>query len=199
TVSLNATDASSGVASIFYRVDSGPWETYTGWFSLGDGRHAVEYYATDQAGNTEPAARRNISIDTMPPQSTITPTGTVGEDGWYTPHVTIWLNATDATSGVANLSYRIDNGSWASYAGPFALGEGRHQLEYYATDFAGHIEPLHTQTIRIDTTPPTTGFAPSGTPGDGGWYISSLTATLEAQDATSGLARVKYRVDNGSR
>src|SRR3989454_1103144 len=198
TVSLNATDASSGVASIFYRVDSGPWETYTGWFSLGDGRHAVEYYATDRAGNAEPAARRNISTDTMPPQSTITPTGTVGEDGWYISNVTISLNATDATSGVANLSYRIDTGSWASYAGPFALGEGRYQLEYYATDFAGHVEPLHTLAIRIDTTPPTTGFAPSGTPGDGGWYVSSVTVTLPAQDATSGVARVTYRVDNGS-
>src|SRR2546425_8253697 len=285
TVSLNATDASSGVASIFYRVDNGPWGTYSGSFSLADGPHDIEYYATDRAGNAEPATSRNISIDTMPPQSTITVTGTLGRGGWYisnvtislaatdatsgvasityrldsgswqtygipfsltdgrhtlqyfatdiagnveAPHsvriaidttppltmaelaghlgdhgwdpsdVTVSLNATDATSGVAHLSYRIDNGSWASYAGPFALGEGRHQLEYYATDFAGHIEPLHTLAIRIDTTPPTTGFAPSGTPGDGGWYVSSVTVTLPAQDATSGVARVTYRVDNGS-
>ena len=156
TVSLNATDASSGVASIFYRVDNGPWGTYSGSFSLADGPHDIEYYATDRAGNAEPAARRDISIDTMPPQSTITVTGTLGGDGWYISNVTISLAATDATSGVASITYRVDNGSWQIYGIPFSLTDGRHTLQYLATDIAGNVESTHSVSIAIDTTPPVT-------------------------------------------
>src|SRR5207245_2216953 len=183
TVSLNATDASSGVASIFDRVDNGPWETYSGSFSLADGRHVVEYYATDQAGNAEPAAQRDISIDTMPPQSTITLTGTVGEDGWYISNVTTSLAATDATSGVASITYRVDNGSWATYSGPFTLSDGRHVVQYGATDFAGLRESVHTATIDIDTLAPVTVGTLFGIHGDHSWFVSRVGVALNATDA----------------
>src|SRR3989442_4586665 len=198
TVSLNATDASSGVASIFYRVDSGPWETYTGWFSLGDGRHAVEYYATDQAGNAEPATSRNISIDTMPPQSTITLTGTLGEDGWCISNVTISLAATDATSGVASITYRVDNGSWATYSGPFTLSDGRHVVQFGATDVAGLRESVDTATIDIDTLAPVTVGTLSGVLGDHGWFVSDVSIALNATDSGSGVANLSFRLDGGT-
>jgi hypothetical protein len=51
---LNVTDATSGSASVKYRIDNGTWQTYTGMLSLtGAGTHTVEFYSTDAAGNQE--------------------------------------------------------------------------------------------------------------------------------------------------
>ncbi len=53
TVTLSATDASSGIAATFYWVDSGPMLTYSGQFKLTRGTHTVYYYSVDNAGNQE--------------------------------------------------------------------------------------------------------------------------------------------------
>jgi len=53
-VTLNATDATSGVDRTYFRVDGGPWQNYTGPIEIpGDVDHSVEYYSVDIAGNTE--------------------------------------------------------------------------------------------------------------------------------------------------
>ncbi|OGS43014.1 MAG: hypothetical protein A3K76_01245 [Euryarchaeota archaeon RBG_13_57_23] len=53
-LTLTATEGMSGVQSIWYRVDGGPWQNYTGPVELsGDTNHTVQYYSVDNAGNTE--------------------------------------------------------------------------------------------------------------------------------------------------
>ena len=53
-VSLSATDGLSGVANTFYRVDSGPTQTYSGPFTVsGDASHLVVYWSVDAVGNSE--------------------------------------------------------------------------------------------------------------------------------------------------
>lgn len=54
TVTLSATDAQSGVASIVYNVNRGPAHTYAGPFKVTfTGTVVVEFAATDKAGNLE--------------------------------------------------------------------------------------------------------------------------------------------------
>jgi trimeric autotransporter adhesin len=54
TVSLQATDISSGVMSTQYRINNGSWNTYTNPFTFYAGTtHSVEYYSTNNAGNDE--------------------------------------------------------------------------------------------------------------------------------------------------
>jgi len=195
TVSLSATDAMSGVDHITYRIDGGNWSTYGGSFLLADGRHLVEYLASDLAGLTEVVRSIAVSVDTVAPTSVADLSGQSGANGWFISNVTVVLNATDATSGVAGISYRIGTGAWLSYAGPFVLGEGRHHVEYYATDVAGIVEASHALDVSIDTTPPTAVAAISGTLGSNGWFISNVTVSLNASDATSGVASLSYRVD----
>src|SRR5207253_125580 len=161
-------------------------------------RHLVEFLASDLAGLTEAMRSIAVSVDTVAPASVADLSGQSGANGWFISNVTVVLNATDATSGVAGISYRIGTGAWLSYAGPFVLGEGRHHVEYYATDVAGIVEAFHALDVSLDTTPPTTIAAVSGQEGSNGWFVSNVTVFLNATDALSGLANLSYRIDNGS-
>src|SRR5207245_4266153 len=194
TVSLSATDSGSGVVGISYRVDNGSWQMYACPFNPSEGRHFVQYHATDAAGNLEAVRSATVLIDTTPPASSSALSGTHGNNGWYISDVTATLSATDATSGVAAISYRTDGGAWQLYLGPFTLSDGVHVLEYYATDVAGLNEPAHSATVSIDTQAPTSAIALSGTSGANGWYVSNVTVSLSATDATSGVASISYRI-----
>src|SRR5205814_957823 len=197
TVSLNASDAMSGVASLAYRVDGLGWTTYSGAFVLPDGRHLIEYLAADVAGLSGPIQSLVVAVDTTPPTTVAALSGQEGSNGWFVSNVTVFLNATDALSGLANLSYRIDNGSWQTYSAPFLLAEGLHQVDFLAIDLAGNVEALQSLNLAIDTTPPTSSAIVSGTLGLNGWYVSNATISLSAIDATSGIARIVYRIDGG--
>src|SRR6267378_66797 len=198
TVSLAASDATSGVSSVSYRVDGGSWAPYTGPFVLGEGQHLVDYFASDQAGLVEATHSTAVAIDTTPPATTTAATGTAGANGWYTSNVLVSLSASDSGSGVSNAYVRLDGGSWAIYSGPITLTEGAHVLDYYAVDVAGLIEGTHSVSIDVDTTPPTTASSLAGTMGANGWYVSNVTVSLTATDLMSGVAAVNYRIDNGS-
>ncbi len=197
-VSLNATDATSGASSITYRTDGGAWTAYVGPFVLGEGRHKVDFYATDLAGNVELFVTQTVLVDTTPPATAANLSGTLGHSPWYVSSVTVYLNATDATSGVSGLVYRLDGGNWTTYTGPLTLADGVHLIEYYAIDVAGLVEATKSRTVSIDTVPPTTTAALSGSAGANGWFVSAVTVSLNATDATSGIANVSYRIDGGA-
>jgi hypothetical protein len=55
TVTLTATDDSSGVNYTMYKIDGGTWETYDAapFVVSGNGEHTVAFYSVDIAGNEE--------------------------------------------------------------------------------------------------------------------------------------------------
>src|SRR5207302_415236 len=198
TVVLSATDATSGVANLSYRIDGGPWCLYAAPFFLNEGRHTLDYHATDIAGLSDIGHSVSVKVDTTKPVSTAAVSGTAGNNGWYVTLATLVLNASDLTSGVARISYRVDGVVWQTYSVPFVLGDGVHLVEYNATDLAGNVESRVTRTILVDTTRPSTNASLSGIPGHSPWYVSGVTVYLNASDATSGVASLVYRVDGGN-
>jgi hypothetical protein len=63
TVTLSATDASSGVAHTYYAVGGGSYVSYAGPFTVDTaGAHKVNYYSVDVAGNTETAHAKKFTI-----------------------------------------------------------------------------------------------------------------------------------------
>ncbi len=194
-VTLTATDAMSGVASLQYRLDGGTWVGYTAPFPVsGDGTHFVQATATDTAGNTAPTQTLNLAIDTAAPASHASVSGTQGNAGWYVTHPTVQLTATDAMSGVAAIQYSLDGGGWQTYAAPFAVADGAHALAYRAVDRAGNVETAHTLTLNVDTTPPTiSSLTPSGNV-----TTNTVTFSWSGSDTGSGISHFDIRVDGGT-
>ncbi len=62
----------------------------------------------------------------------------------------------EVSSGVCTTYYKIDGGSTTEYTGPFTLGEGVHNVEYWSIDCAGNEESHKTSPdLIVDTTAPT--------------------------------------------
>jgi hypothetical protein len=86
---------------------------------------------------------------------------------------------------VAEIQYRVDGGTWQDYSGPFTVtGDGVHTVEYRSADYLGNVEGIQSLQIRIDTRPPATRSAVTGTLGLNGWYTDTVTVTLATADAT---------------
>jgi hypothetical protein len=95
------------------------------------------------------------SVAVNPPESTISISGTLGFNGWYTSDVTISLYASKHSSGLLKIEYTFYNKSWTTYSMPFKITEeGQTVIFFRAHDLAGNIEPTKMQTVDIDKTPP---------------------------------------------
>src|SRR5438309_6531444 len=203
-VTVSAPDSQSGVATIQVRTDGGTWQLYTSPVTVaGDGTHTLDYYATDVAGNVESTHSVSVKIDTVPPASLSQVAGTPAGSGYLSP-VTVTLSASDATSGVQSISYRIDGGAQWTYSAPFRVaGNGTHVVEYHAVDQAGNSEAVHTLSILLSGASgvhatPVSVLSMGGTGGANGWYISNVDATLTASGASGVAISIAYRLDGGS-
>ncbi|TWG99002.1 glucose/arabinose dehydrogenase [Nocardioides sp. J9] len=128
--------------------------------------------------------------DTTAPTTTITLPDADGEAGWHTSRPSFTLAATDGPdgSGVELVEYRIAGGDWTEYTDAVEVpGEGEVLVEFRATDAAGNVEEVESETVKVDT------VAPAVTAEEGG--DKPKTLTLTATDATSGLDRIEYQVD----
>src|SRR5205823_5428301 len=154
-VDLSASDTTSGVAQISYRLDGGVWQPFTGPFFVGPGRHVLQFYSTDRAGRTGGIESFDVDVDTTGPVTNGAPSGSRGDNGWFVSDVSITLSASDPGSGVAAIEYRIDGGAWHLYEGPLLLSQGgAHVVEFAATDVAGNRESVERIELDIDGSAP---------------------------------------------
>jgi hypothetical protein len=234
TVTAFASDATSGVKNVtlYYRFssDNASWggyvssgvDTASPWswsFSFTNGTGYYQFYtiAKDNATNTESApgtADANSGYDTTTPISAVDTITTY----WKKSAATITASASDATSGVKNLTlyyrYSANNASWDSYvsfdvdtASPwswsftFTNGTGYYQFYSIAKDNATNSEsaPGTADTIGgYDSVAPTSSvnaIAPY-------WINGATTITAAASDAASGVKNVtlyyRFSSNNGS-
>src|SRR6266581_1962281 len=200
TVTLSATDDSSGVAVIHFRTDGGAWQSCSGPFTFqADGSHAIDYYSTDYSGNNETLRSVAVNIDSTAPSSSVQLAGTQAGDGSYISSVDVTVTSTDATSGVQSTQYRVDGGAWRSYSTAFPVsGNGTHTVDYYATDVAGNVESAKSSLVRISGSsfgPPVTVLNVAGTAGQNGWYISLVNVTLTATSPSGTGIFTMYSID----
>jgi hypothetical protein len=133
--------------------------------------------------------------DTSVPVTSMIVQGQTGANGWYGSNVMVLLTAEDNDAGVDKTLYRINGGDWIEYASQFSLSvDGTTNVEYKSIDKAGNEENVKAGTIKIDTQKPVTSI------GDIPSYPIrvDLPLSFTAQDETSGIAWIEYRVNGGS-
>ncbi|MGQ9584984.1 MAG: OmpL47-type beta-barrel domain-containing protein [Anaerolineae bacterium] len=203
----------SGVAAAYYKLDvppTGPMDgtlvtttnTITGIAVPGEGKHDLFLWLKDAAGNVNHANRNErmqfFWYDATPPVSNYALDGPLGRNGWYTGTVQVTLSGSDNLSGLQEVRHRLDGGPWSTDLIFNVSGDGQRQVDHYAVDMAGNLEPTRTLTIPIDTVPPVTVADLTGPLGLNGWYTAPVTVTFNAVDITSGVDGTHYQVDAGA-
>jgi hypothetical protein len=136
-------DSFSGVDRIEYRIDEGEWEYYSNPILLpGDKNYRIQWNAIDVAGNIEGKREIDISVDTENPVAT----HQLNQEDGFT---IIYLDGSDAISGVAGIYYKLDKGEYKEYTNPILVTRpGRHVLHYFVTDHSGRRSEEYSDTFR---------------------------------------------------
>jgi hypothetical protein len=143
-----ATDGAggSGVAAIYYSLDS-VQGSYAGTFTVsGEGVHVLDYWSADASGNVETTKAATIRIDETPPVASLVATAV--HDG----SADIVANATDDRSGVAYIEMELDAGPWTRENSLTTTAAGTHVVRARAYDNAGNLSAQTSAAFELFVT-----------------------------------------------
>lgn len=203
SVVVTGTDATSGVASIQYSWNGGPYTATTSGSdlaatltALGDGTHTLNIVIVDNAGRSS-SVSGTYKIDTANPTVLATSSNT----SWVNTLPSIVVSASDSTSGVASITYSWNSGAAVAVTAgtdlstlPTFPGDGNNTLTLVVVDNAGRSGSF-TGTYKLDRVNPASPTGLSTTsPTSSTTQIWNWTA---ATDATSGIVDYQYSIDGG--
>jgi hypothetical protein len=141
---------SDGVA-VAYRLGGAPWSAWQPYAAVGsyqlaptDGPQRVSVRFKDRDGNLSPAFGDSITLDTTAPVANVTIAG--GDAVTTDPVVDLSIDASDATSGVAQLRLSDDGTTWTGWE-PFSAARtwtlsgssGPRTVHVQVVDVAGNV------------------------------------------------------------
>jgi hypothetical protein len=192
SVSFVASDAVSGVDEVRYRVDGGALQNDTSLpFDISvAGRHVVEAFVADKAGNTSNTTAF-ITISATAPTVTCD-----APDGWAKTDTAVRLSATDADSSIAGIDWTITNPDGSTATGSAATdtaeitvaAEGTTIIAYSALNAAGTRCATETATVRIDRGAPHVALEDLST----SEYLAKFA--VGGTDTLSGVGSVSWRI-----
>ena len=164
-----------------------------------NGPKVIKFYATDQAGNKGDVRTEAYSIDTSPPSGSVAING-----GEYTNNllVTLDISASDAVSGSLSMQVSPNMTAWEGWEPLrpsrgylFPQGDGRKNIHIRFKDQAGHISPVYSDYVTLDTAKPTCSVSIN----DGAPVMASTEATVKVtyQDA-GGVSTMQFSSDNST-
>ena len=193
TLTVNAEDSLSGLATEAYSFDNGQtWQkenakTYT------ENIQGVIIKVRDAVGNVATSSVININkIDNqLPTIKNITGNPTQ----WTKDKVTLTVNAEDSLSGLATEAYSFDNGQTWQKENAKTYTENIQGVIIKVRDAVGNVATSSVINInKIDNQLPTIKNI-TGNPTQ--WTKDKVTLTVNAEDSLSGLATEAYSFDNG--
>lgn len=166
---LTATDQSSGVERIVYRIDDGPETRYRKPISMKDvppGAHVLSFRAIDRVQNAEPWQQVEFQHDNQPPELKITIGGPeFRQDGvvYVSNENPVRLVVEDEFSEIAMLRYQIDEQEWQEYTEPFLPPQepGLHWIGAEVSDRVGN-QTGYRRRVYVDGSKPTTNYRITG-------------------------------------
>lgn len=201
TVSINA------IARVEYRADGGPWqpaipgdgafdsanETFHIEAPLYDGTHHLEFRTTNTVGNSSPLSSVTVDVSGVGPQPAYRMRAPELSN---TRMIALDLEAPADTQAVQiSADPLFASVAWQPYASPLSYefvdaDDGRQQIYARFRDAAGYTSQTYSQTIILDTQPPT------------GQVVLQRGATtraiLSAEDQGSGVAEIELQVNDGA-
>jgi hypothetical protein len=130
---------------------------------------------TNAAGLSTDADPLTVKLDKTGPSAAITPSGTLGANGWYTGDVTASTAGSDDISGPVSCTA-------TQVLSTETTGTTLHDS---CTNAAGLATDADAVTVRIDRTSPTASLSVNGTLGVDGWYISPVVVSTSGADTVS--------------
>ena len=199
TVTNNATDALSGIASSKgYSFDNGSsWQNEKTKTYSTEGTYTVTPKAKDKATNEGTGSAISVKIDKTAPVVKL-PTKNPSTE-WSNTNVTVTNNATDALSGIASSKgYSFDNGSsWQDGKTKTYSTEGVYTVTPKAKDKATNVGTGSAISVKIDKTAPTISKLEKQPSAE--WSKDNVNVTVTATDALSGIATSSgYSFNNGT-
>lgn len=228
-VAYTTTEVTSGVASVklYYSTNGGTaWTQYGTTYTTSpisftaesQGAYAFSVRALDNAGNeeAEPSSAGSIeattTVDTVEPDTTITP---LSPDPTNDNTPTLSGTATDATTAIVLVEYRVDGGAWIAATatnGAFnelsedytfttsTLADGQHTVEVRATDAAGNVETTFaSDTFSVDTVQPTIAVVSSDEQiFKVGSYTITATFSEDVKDSPTPQIAIAYALPSGT-
>lgn len=158
---------------------------------LGDGNYTynVSFFNSTGSGTVNSSETRRIVIDTISPQ--ILFNGTVANNSFIaTPYIFLTLTIND--TNIANMTYRIYNGSgnvnttnftsnWTNFTN---LADGNYTVNVTATDLAGNTNTTSTYTYVVDTTTPLVSYGLNTPANLSSSNLTSIFVNLSVTEAT---------------
>jgi hypothetical protein len=206
-----ASDALNGVAQMRFSNDFANWSAWTTYattadWTLADGQGLKFVYVEfkDGVGNISTATWDTITVDTVPPTGTMV----IADDASAVNSTDVSLDLTwaDAGSGVSQVRMSNDGAAWSTWvpaqaSTPWTMdaGAGQHTVFLQFRDAAGNVSATSSDSVLLDTTPPTGSFVLV----HGAAYVmpwESFTAdTTSSDDAGgSGVAGFRSSADGGA-
>jgi hypothetical protein len=111
-----------------------------------------------------------------PPEITVTISGTLGSNGWYTSNVSVGWDVTGET---------FSDGCNTRFLTTDTVAV---RITCFARDDNDGTETSKTVTVKIDKTSPTVTSAPARAPDANGWYTRPVAVSFSGTDATSGIS-----------
>lgn len=152
-ISIASQDDDSGVARIFYRINSNDYMPFQKNMKFDEhGEYSFSLYAVDKVGNRETPQVYRVIVDNDKPSLQIkTREGTPVLSDTVLPKGTlIYVSAYDSQAGVKDIYYRLGAGPPRLYRQPIRLTQsGPVTLEVKASDWMGE-EETKSLTWRVD-------------------------------------------------
>ncbi|MEA3202940.1 MAG: hypothetical protein QOI63_606 [Thermoplasmata archaeon] len=174
-----------------------PGFTVTG---LAAGLHTVGVRAVDLTGHASAPLAHSVLVDSLLPTITATILGvTPTLDNLYGTPFQLNLTAADTGgSGLASLTTRVNGGPERAVTGDLNFTtDGDYTVAARAVDHAGNTQAT-TLRLVLDREAPAITTRLAIDAGVGAWSSRPVTLLASATDALSGVARLRFRVDEGA-
>lgn len=165
-----------------------------------DGSYNVSLTVSDYKGHVNIITKKVYVGDEIPPSTSCTIYGSIGENGWYTGILRIKIVSDDMFSGVDKIWYSLNNQGYQEYKGYiyfFDKPDGEYNLSFYAVDNCGNKENEKTVSFKTDRSNPQIKIVK---PKNNVLYFNNipLLRTLN-RSIIIGFLNSKYNIfDNGS-